>query len=85
MSVGLFVQAQGCSLGWWDDDLDIFPESLAQTVGNSGAVIGPIGQKPGHGAFHPDDELGQGGFVADLVFGQQGGDDLAAVRIVPDV
>lgn len=37
------------------------------------------------GVFDPGDQFGQRGFVADLICGQQRGDDLAAVRIISDV
>ncbi|WP_347510252.1 hypothetical protein [Phaeobacter sp. CAU 1743] len=60
----------------WDGDaaygdLDIGSELLGQAIGNYGAIISGVRQNAGHLACDPHDEVGQGGFVADLVCGQQ--------------
>ena len=52
-------------------DLDIGSELLGQAIGNYGAIISGVRQNAGHLACDPHDEVGQGGFVADLVCGQQ--------------
>ena len=85
VSIAPIVEADHCGSRRWNDDLDFRPECLFQAVHDRAAIIGAVGQKPGHRGFDPGDELGQSSFVPDMVCGQQGSDDLAADRVVPDV
>ncbi len=75
------LPALNCRLGRWNNDLHDLAKACFRQIAGRRSIIGTISGKPGNWTVNPIEKIRQGRWIANIIGGQPGTDDLSADKI----